>query len=80
MELNNVIPTNELLIKLNIKRQVLDSYRMKRVLRDGIDYVKINGSSYVYSSQAEETLKQYKATHKGGRKKGVKSSYSIPSL
>ena len=80
MKLNEVIPMEQLLSKAGISRIVLNRYQSKGIFTEGKDFVRVNGKSFAYSLQALETLRQYKATHKGGRKKGVKSSYSIPSL
>ena len=80
MKLNEVIPMEQLLSKAGISRIVLNRYQQKGIFTEGKDYVRVNNKAFAYSLQALETLKQYKATHKGGRRKGIKSSYSIPSL
>ena len=80
MKLNEVIPMEQLLSKAGISRIVLNRYQQKGIFTEGEDFVRINNKAFAYSLQALETLKQYKATHKGGRRKGIKSSYSIPSL
>lgn len=80
MKLNTVISTNELLTTLNIDRRVLDSYRLKKVIRQGIDYIKANGTTYVYSYSCIAKIKKYRLTYKGSRKKGVKSILYFPQL
>jgi len=80
MKLNEVISMEQLLSKAGISRIVLNRYQQKGIFTEGKDYVRVNNKAFAYSLQALETLKQYKATHKGGRRKGIKSSYSIPSL